>query len=139
MKKLSNYRISLRINHPEISPSEITQQLKIEPNRCWKQGDPRKTPKGKILEGHYDKSYWFYRYSIPEEISPTCFFESCVQQLKPHRDFFWKIADDGGSTEFYYTINGSINSGGVFKWWLLEEIAKLYIDLSIEVFPEMNE
>ncbi len=129
------YKLSLRFFHPNIDPLEITQELSMTPAYYWKQGDPRKTSKGKSLDGVYTESYWCFPYEIPQNGVLSDFLQSCVNRLSPYHVFFDKISDEKGRCEFYIQISGNINSGDELEWSLLGQLAKLKFNLAIEVFP----
>src|SRR2546430_16547983 len=63
------FTISLRIRHPSIEPSTITQTLGFEPQHTWKAGDPRRIPAGEAREGASRESYWMGRLMPGPELS----------------------------------------------------------------------
>lgn len=52
------YRISLRIRHPSIDPATISRELKLEPEHCFRAGDPRESSSGSALTAAHAESYW---------------------------------------------------------------------------------
>ena len=52
------YAVSLRVMHPDIDPEDITANIRIQPWRSWRAGEPRATPKGESLKGVYTETYW---------------------------------------------------------------------------------
>jgi len=81
---MSDYEfiISLRILHPTIDPSTITQTLGIEPQHSWKAGDPRRSPAGGELEGVFRQSYWTGRLmEKPQLSSERLSVESVLVQI----------------------------------------------------------
>jgi hypothetical protein len=52
------YQISLRIRHPSIDPAHISRELKLEPEHCFKAGDPRESSSGSALTSMHAESYW---------------------------------------------------------------------------------
>lgn len=47
------YTVSLRIEHPNLAPEEISANLSLKPKISWMAGTQRKTAKGMLLEGYY--------------------------------------------------------------------------------------
>jgi hypothetical protein len=52
-------QLSLRIRHPSIDPKRITESLGMEPEHCFKAGDPR-SPRagGGTAAGRHTETYW---------------------------------------------------------------------------------
>ena len=59
--------ISLRAQHPDDDLAALIERVGIAPSQRWKKGDPRRTPKGKLLRGTRDDSYC----SIPLQVART--------------------------------------------------------------------
>jgi len=93
-----SYNLSLRIWHPSINPDDITRELGIQPNRSWKAGRKRTTPKGTPLEGFYQESYWtadpfqFGEHSSTENLAED-FFINLLEVLEPNKAFLKKLRD----------------------------------------------
>jgi len=63
------FTLSLRIRHPRIDPSIITDELGIEPQHTWKAGDRRLDATGEAIEGSYRESYWMARLLEQPQLS----------------------------------------------------------------------
>jgi hypothetical protein len=133
------YKVSFRISHPVIDPDEISMQLALQPKTSWKAGDVRKTPKGTLLEGRYELSYWTYPVSCQSSQSLTNLLEDFTIALEPHRDFLVNLNATGGRLEYFVGWFSGRNSGAVFESALLSKIASLQIDLALDVYYEIDE
>jgi hypothetical protein len=129
-----NYSISLRIYHPSIEPNDISEQLKISPDRSWMVGQQRSTPKGTLLEGVNDETYWIHTFDSEYELGPNDLLKEIFKVLYVNKPFFESIAIDGGRSELYLTIQSGENAGDIVSWKTLESFVHLEIDFSIEIF-----
>src|SRR3954470_19002354 len=99
--QLYSYSISLRIWHPSIEPSDITNNIGINPTRSFKAGQRRATPKGTLLDGTYRESYWsayiFHdgEYSSADNLAEDIMYEA-IKRLEPHKAFIHRLRSDGG-------------------------------------------
>ena len=103
------FTVSLRLRHPAIDPSRITQTLGLEPQHTWKSGDPRRDPAGGALEGVYRESYWMGRLMDEPQLSSTRLsVESVLLQTLTHlrrsHDFLEQLHADGGIAELYISL-----------------------------------
>lgn len=128
------FELSLRFFSKIIDPCEISTQLGFEPKWLHKIGDPRKTPKGVLLNGIYDESYCsfcFNRYN-DEELHEM--LERILNGLIQHKDIFDRIRDSGGRSEFFVGWYSPVNTGDIFSYELLNKICALRIDLALDVY-----
>jgi hypothetical protein len=98
--QLYSYILDLRIWHPTLDPDLVSCTLELEPQRSWRVGDSRKTPKGTLLEGVHSEGYWStnpfsygWRESTDAQIEDA--LEELVTFLEPHRDFLKGISQNG--------------------------------------------
>ncbi len=139
MKKYS-YSIQLRIWHPTEHPDVFTKILQIEPNKISAVGEPRRTPKGRILKGNYKESYW---WGNPLNIrgyssSDTCAEDSLskvIEHLAPHASFFETICNEGGKVLLEIYSYGEDNYAFVFPPKLLTRCANANLSLVLDVYP----
>ena len=94
-------QLSLRIRHPAIDPAEISDALALEPEHCFKAGDPRGAT------GHHAQSYWLASLSVEPWLSPSesknlkvwgiegvlAYF---VRRLNMHHSFLERIQNESG-------------------------------------------
>lgn len=52
------FEISLRIRHPSIDPRRISRELKVQPEHCFKAGEPRESISGIAATSVHAESYW---------------------------------------------------------------------------------
>lgn len=103
------FTLSLRLRHPAIDPSRITQTLGIEPQHTWMAGDPRQDPGGEALEGAYRESYWMGRLmDEPQLSSELLSVESVLLQnlahLRRSQAFLERFKAEGGVAELYISL-----------------------------------
>jgi Domain of unknown function (DUF4279) len=134
------FTVSLRLRHPAIDPSRITQTLGIEPQHTWKAGDPRRDPAGGALEGVYRESYWMGRLmDEPQLSSARLSLESVLLQKLAHlrrsHDFLEQLHAEGGVAELHV----SLYVREAFLLELSEEslgcLGRLGLALALEVHP----
>ncbi|MCB1843944.1 MAG: DUF4279 domain-containing protein [Halioglobus sp.] len=134
------YSISLRVRHPSIDPVEITNILQLEPDRCWKSGTERRTPKGRKLEGFYDETYWSKGISGESalssgQVSIEQFLETHITALAQHEHFFERMQEQGGSSELFVGLFGQRNFGYVLEPKLLGAMAETSLSIAFDVYP----
>jgi Domain of unknown function (DUF4279) len=103
------FTISLRIRHPAIDPSRITETLGIEPQHTWRAGDPRLDPAGGELEGTYRESYWMGRLMAEpqltsEGVSVESVLTHILAQLRRSLDFLEQLNAEGGVAELFVSL-----------------------------------
>jgi hypothetical protein len=52
------FGLSLRIRHPSIDPAEISRELQLEPEHCFRAGEPRNSASGLKATALHAESYW---------------------------------------------------------------------------------
>jgi hypothetical protein len=129
------YKLSLRIRHPEFDPQLFSDTLGRQPKRAWRVGERRTTPKGDLLEGHHDSSYWTSPLTPPDDSDLPSFIRRTVEDLKPHDSFFRHIRDTGGSVEcFIGLFADSVNIGVTLTYDLMAALGSLGIDLALDIY-----
>jgi hypothetical protein len=133
-----HFRISLRVRHPTMDPAEITEALGIEPERSWKAGDARQTPKGTPLAGFNRDTYWMAGVAAgcwPVEINDA--IGDALKKLVPYRSFLHLIRAEGGVVELFVGWAFENQSGGVLAHQCLALAGDLQVDLSLDIYsPE---
>ena len=137
------FTISLRVRHPSIDPSRITEALGQQPKRAWQAGALRATAKGDPLAGTYDDTYWTSGSLRrgewkPGSRSPETLYgaiEALLSDLAGHKRFFQDIRSGGGSVVFSvgWFLDG--DTGGVFDHDLLRRMGDFGIDLMLFLYP----
>ncbi|MGX9417343.1 DUF4279 domain-containing protein [Vibrio sp. WJH972] len=129
------YKVSLRVRHPYIEPERICEELGLTPSRMWCAGKERRTPTGAKLDGIYDETYCTFRLPHEDDERLPEFLLKANKHLKSNAEFFDEIVSTGGDVEYFigWFING--NSGDVFDSTLIQQLAKLNITLSFDIYP----
>jgi hypothetical protein len=99
-------------------------------------GHPRITPRGTLLKGLCKDNVWSWRVKCR---SKREFFDSVndlIAKLEPHSEFLSELVLTGGDLCIIVNILGRANIGNVLSWQSMEKLARLKIDLGIEVFPD---
>jgi Domain of unknown function (DUF4279) len=134
-----HYSVSLHISHPDIAPELITRALALQPtHRPTRKGEPKTTPKGTPLEGHWKFSHWCHCFEITQDRELTSFLERLVKTLEPHRDFLRRIVDEGGAIECFVGVFTDTNCDQVLPFSLLSDLAELRIDLRLDLYGNRN-
>jgi hypothetical protein len=132
------FTVSLRLRHPAVHPSRITQALGIEPQHTWKAGDPRRDPAGGALEGVYRESYWMARLmDEPQLSSARLSVESVLLRILTHlrrsQDFLEQLHAEGGVAE----LQISLYARGDFRLAMSEEslglLGRLGLAIALDV------
>jgi len=139
---MSDYEfiISLRILHPTIDPSTITQTLGIEPQHSWKAGDPRRSPAGGELEGVFRQSYWTGRLMekpqlSSERLSVESVLVQILSQLRRAHDFLEQLNTDGGVAELLVSLYARENFRLDLSAESLALLGRLRLAVVLEVHP----
>jgi hypothetical protein len=68
------FQISLRVRHPTIDPALISRELKVEPEHCFKAGDPRESSSGIAAAAVHGESYWLGSLQTHASVAPMAGF-----------------------------------------------------------------
>ncbi|MCE7915608.1 MAG: DUF4279 domain-containing protein [Nitrosomonas sp. PRO4] len=130
------FKVSLRIFSKTVDPTEICNQLDLEPEWIQTVGEPRINPKGIVLGGVYENSYCSFLINLKnhEELHET--LDRVVDNLLQHESLFCRIRDDGGRIEFFIGWFSTGNTGDTFSSILLKKLGMLQIDLALDVYGD---
>ena len=134
------YTIAVRVKHPSIDPTVVTDALRIEPQHSWKAGVSRRTPTGELLEGTYRESYWTGQVLETERLSSDEMpledaLNRSAARLQRAEEFLSKLIDDGGSIELFVGIFGAGTFGVELPAALLARLGGLGVAVSLDVYP----
>jgi Domain of unknown function (DUF4279) len=134
------FTISLRVRHPTMSPSTVTQELGIQPQHVWQAGDPRRGCAGEQLPGVYRESYWMARLmEQPQLSSGHCSVESVLaqtlSQLLRSLAFFNRISAEGGVSQLHVNLFARKNFGLELSADSLAVLGRLRLAIAIDVHP----
>jgi hypothetical protein len=128
-----SYSVSLRVRHPTLDLSVLTEKLRLEPAHSWKAGEPRRSQSGGLLGGQHRDSYWSAplpaQMTGPNSMPLELFFSQQVLQLSRHREFLCKLQSDGGEISLLIELQPVANTSLTFSSAMARKLA----DLSIEV------
>ncbi|HEY5102998.1 MAG TPA: hypothetical protein VII70_09455 [Steroidobacteraceae bacterium] len=127
------YAVSLRVRHPVVDPTILTDTLKLEPAHSWKAGAPRQSHSGAAVAGQYRDSYW--SAPLPGQmvggasLALEIFMAQQLLHLGRHRDFFADLQAQGGEVSLLVEIAPIANT----VLTLSSTVARRLADLNIEV------
>lgn len=122
-----------------MDPEEICSELGLRPERKWKVGSQRTTPKGDVLKGVYEETYCCFKLQHPKNQGLADFLIKVSAQFEVHSEFFKRIRSTGGTIEFFIGWYSDKNSGEVFDWELLAKLAEFRINLSMDFYGGTEE
>jgi hypothetical protein len=127
--------VELFIRHPSLAPAEITAALGLEGHFAHRVGDPRKTPKGAPLPGHYPDRRW--RHSIRYELGDQWFADKIVMlvdRLMHHKEFLHHLRATGGSAMVIVQFLRDGHLGDCMRLDTLSKMVDLQLDFGIECY-----
>lgn len=134
------FTLSLRIRHPFIDPTEITDALGIEPQHAWQSGQPRCDVTGSKLGGCHRDSYWMTRLMVEpqlssQNVSVEAVLWQTLTQIRRAQLLLDRVNSEGGAIE----ILVSIYSRDVFKLELATDaltlLGRLHISIALDIHP----
>jgi hypothetical protein len=128
-----SYSISLQVRHPDADPNDIATTIGLPVKRSWKAGEPRSTPRGNALPGHYGETYCAFDVATGDDGEMAERIRGAVAALMPRRGLIEELRATGGSLNFYVTWTVG-ERGEVFNFALLADLGRLGIDLGVEAF-----
>jgi hypothetical protein len=138
--QLYSYKLDFRIWHPSIDPQIVTETLGLEPTHFCMAGQPRKTPKGRLLGGIHAESYWsadpFKRgeYMSSDDAAEDA-ISAVLELLRPHKHFLLLLQGQGGRLVLQISSFSARNYAIVLPPDLLMEMAALGISWAHDVHP----
>jgi hypothetical protein len=134
------FTISLRIRHPNIGPSKITEMLGIEPQHTWKAGDRRRDPAGGDSAGVYRESYWMGRLMdkpqlSSRQVSVESVLLQTLTQLRRAQSFLEQLSADGGVAELSISLFARENFRLELSSDSLASLGRLHLSVALEVQP----
>jgi uncharacterized protein DUF4279 len=135
------FTISLRIRHPGVDPSSITQALAIEPQHTWRAGEQRRGPAGEQLEGVYRESYWMGRLMEEPQLSSSRLSVESVllqtlAQLRRAQSFLSKLDTDGGIAELHVSLFAREDFRLELSVQTLALLGRLGLAVALDVHPQ---
>jgi len=133
MKK-DRFKITVRLRHPALDPSEISRALGIKPTFSWKVGSRA----GKIV---HKTSFW---YGLLAEGSGVRKFESALKKavlfLESHHKWLKKSFGDEGELDVIFDLYTDLDEGKIcevsFYPELLVRLSKLNAGIQVNVWKD---
>lgn len=91
------------------------------------------------MEGFRKDTYWVAR--ILESGSESYLadaLQTLVRQFSQHKEFFRKVRSGGGKVEFFVGWHIDRNIGDEFDISLLAALADLGVNLSLDIYPDIE-
>jgi hypothetical protein len=138
MEEKQGYTIDVRITHREWLVSRIGAAMDCDPDVSWSVGDERALcPSGSPV-GCRSETYWCLGRQSEGERSFFGEFREVCEWLTTKKSFLSELQATGGRAAVTIGLRGSANIGDTLVPDDFRLAAELGIDLSIEVFPQMN-
>lgn len=134
------FTVSLRIRHPNIDPSSITDTLGIVPQHTWKAGDARHEGSSGERAGVYRESYWMGRLmDDPQLSSGQVSVETVLLQTLTHlrrsQVFLEQLSTDGGMAELSISLFARENFRLELSSDSLALLGRLRLSVALDVQP----
>ena len=150
------FQLSLRIRHPSIDPGTISRELRVEPEYCFKAGEPRESGSGNAATAVHAESYWLgslgsitsaaavslsgftgTRMNVARERLQAATMESLTLALdaivvgfmRTHSDFIRRIQNEEGQVSLLVEISSRSLTG----FTLSPQFSRTFGDLGIGV------
>jgi len=131
------YEMVLRVRHPSLDPAVLTNTLRVQPEHCWKAGDPRVSQTGQPLGGQHRDSYWSAPLPVESVGGATLSREVVLSQqllsLTRHRDFFKGLQADGAEISLVVEIPAVTGPAITLSAVCLRRAADLNIEIEFQV------
>jgi hypothetical protein len=134
------FTVFLRIRHPKIEPSRITETLGIEPQHSWKAGEPRRNDSGDDCARVYRDSYWMGRLMDEPQLSSRGMSVESVllqtlTQLRRWQSFLEQLSADGGAAELSISLFARENFRLELSADTLALLGRLRLAVALDVQP----
>lgn len=132
------YEISFRLWHPTMKPEEISSNLGWQPEIAWCAGQARKTPKGTVLEGTYQNTYWNRKHRRSESSVPLSdAVADFLEDIESRSSFLQFFSAGGGTAELFFIWFG--RGGFTLPCTLLAKLSDLKIGLSFDIYDSEDQ
>jgi hypothetical protein len=131
-----SFQISLRISHLKRSAADISRLLEMLPHVARNVGEERISPDGRVL-GVNSRSFCVFDLTERQEGWFTDGLEKLLPALRLRKPAMTDLVMEGGSAEIYVGIflnEAASSSGFSLKPELMEELAKLSLELTVELY-----
>lgn len=128
------YTITLRVFHPAGCYEDMETSLRMSANIGHTAGTSRKTPTGDPLSGVYKQTA--ASFNLVEK-TPGYLVDGIggvLSLLHPHRDYFFKVVQEGGRVALYVGVFFEVMSGLCLDVELMSSLVDMNIELEVEYF-----
>jgi hypothetical protein len=126
--------LSLRVSNPDADLERFCRSLGLTPERAWRTGERRATPSGRVLPGVYPHSYCAVDFGAASPTALPQKIEKTVAKLKRKRRSVAEITQTGGNVSLYVGWFSDGNTGQMFGWQLLQQLAELRISVEFDFY-----
>jgi hypothetical protein len=141
-----DFSLTLRIRHPQIDPSSISRELGIEPQHCWRAGEPRRGETGET-GGTYRETYWVGLLPLSllgprldragshatKAAEPAALLYIMLMKMKLAAGFWRTFAEQGGTIDCILQVHQGERFHFEMSHALFMLLAELRVTLSMEV------
>lgn len=115
--------------------TELIAAMPASPRRGWTAGEPRRTPKGHAIEGHYRESYCCCDLGGGDDGELALLISRSLDLLEKLHEVLRDLRARGASFAFFVSWNPDGDSGETFDVELLRRMSNLGIALGLNVVP----
>ena len=136
------FSVSLKVVHPEMKASYISDQLSMEPEIYSDAGTDRVSKSGKLLGGVYESTVWSNDLSGGKIDAEEMLFEDFISTqnagLSDHQRFFNEVRKTGGVVEYFvgWFSSESINMNIVLEPDLMRKTSELGVSIVMCAYPD---
>ena len=129
------FSLSLRLRHPILPAAAIESALSRRAKVVHSVGEARKTPKGELLEGIYERTYCSFELSSGDDTKLNIEIARWNHELSKYKRFFEEFTHTGGEIEYFLGLFLDSDSGVTFSVTELRDIGALGITLALDIYP----
>ncbi|MDL2399091.1 DUF4279 domain-containing protein [Rhizobium mayense] len=128
------FRISLRIWHPEFDPASIAAAVGLRPVAAYQAGEPMRGSDGQLLNMVSEANYCTFELAAGERVSLAETLSGILAKLESRAEGLAALKESGGELELFigWFIDG--NGGDTFPPELLGQASRLGIALAFDVY-----
>lgn len=130
------FKVTLHVDHPELNPDTITTTLGLKPSFQSRKGETKRAPNGAIRPGMNVSSHWSHRFDLTGVRDLFAYLDELLVSWEPHRDFFNRIADSGGTSVLFCGIIADGNWDEQMPHFMAARLASLKIDLRLDAWMQ---
>jgi hypothetical protein len=134
------FTLSLRIRHPDVDPSVITEALGLQPQHTWKAGDRRLDAAGDALGGSYRETYWMTRLMEQPQLSSESqsvegMLMQTLAQLHRAQSFLEQLNAQQGVAELHVSLYAREEFTLQLSAESLTQLGRLRLAVSLDIHP----